>query len=163
MNQRNRRLVVVYTSLLAGLLLAMFPLPNWAEALRPDWVALILIYWCITLPMQIGLTTGFIFGLLLDIAMGTLLGQHALGLILVSFIIVRIHARLRMYPQFQQGVLIMFALFLMQLVYLWVYGITNRAPDNLWLYFLPSFIGMLLWPFVSKIMRNVERRFLNYN
>lgn len=160
MNIRNRRKLVIYVTLLLGLLLAMFPLPNWGEAIRPDWVALVLAYWCIMMPSQTGLVTAFIFGLLLDIAMGTLLGQHALGLVLVSFAILRMHARLRLFPLIQQGFIIMCVLFFKQLIFLWIYGITNRAPHSLWVYFLPTFITMLLWPWFFVVMHDIQRRFL---
>lgn len=40
-------------SFIFALLLQMFALPDWAEALRPDWVALVLIYWCIALPERV--------------------------------------------------------------------------------------------------------------
>ena len=149
MNIRNRRKLVITITLLISLLLSLFPLPSWAEALRPDWVALVLIFWCITMPMQIGLMTGLILGFLLDIAMGTLLGQHALGLVLVSFAVIRIHARLRLYPLIQQGFIIMCILFVKQLIFLWIYGMTSRAPNNLWLYFIPTFISLPLWPWFS--------------
>lgn len=163
MNSAGQRFFVVYTTLLAGLLLAIFPLPDWAERLRPDWVALILIYWCIGLPNQISLSTAFIFGLLLDIATGTLLGQHGLGLTLVCYIVLKNHARFRLFPLLQQGLLIMLILMGQQLIFLWIYGITNRPPENLWLYFLPSVIALVLWPWVYVFMRNIQRRFLPSN
>lgn len=151
---------VMHSTLLAGLLLMLLPLPGWAEALRPEWVSLILIYWCIALPIRTGLGTGFIFGLLLDIAMGTLLGQHALGLTLISYLALKNHQRFRIYPPLQQGMIIMILLLMKQLVFLWIYGITNRAPDNLWLYFLPAVISMILWPWLAVLMRDIQRRLL---
>jgi rod shape-determining protein MreD len=159
-NSPAQRFFVVYTTLLAGLLLAIFPLPDWAERLRPDWVALILIYWCISLPNQTSLSTAFIFGLLLDIATGTLLGQHGLGLTLVCYIVLKNHARFRLFPLLQQGLLIMLILMGQQLIFLWIYGITNRPPENLWLYFLPSVIALVLWPWLYVFMRSIQRRFL---
>ena len=161
MSTPRQRVTVIYLSLLAAMLLTMFPMPEWAQPLQPDWVALVLIYWCISLPMQIGLATGFIFGLLLDIALGTLFGQHALGLVLISFAVIRIHARLRLFPPIQQGVVIMFILLLQQLIFLWIYGITNRAPENMWLYFLPSFISMVMWPWLFIALHKLQRRTLH--
>src|SRR5688572_13750927 len=101
---------IIGGTLVMGLLLTLFPLPNWAEVLRPAWVQLVLIYWVMTLPGSVGLFTGFVFGLIMDIALGSLLGQHALGLSLVSYIVIKNHQRLRLYPLIQQGVIIMFIL-----------------------------------------------------
>ena len=138
----------------------LIPLPSWVEPLRPDWVALILIYWCISLPVHTGLITGFIFGLVLDIAMGTLLGQHGLGLTLISFLALRNHQRFRIFPPIQQGFIVMIILLFKQLLFLWIYGMTKRAPDSLLLYFLSSVISMVLWPWISIVMREIQRRFL---
>lgn len=160
MASRLRIFWVIHLSLLIGLLLMIFPLPEWAEPFRPDWVALILIYWCMTLPANTGLGTGFVLGLLLDVAMGTLLGQHALGLTLLSFVILKNHQRFRFYPPIQQSIVVMFVLLMKQLLFLWIYGITNRAPANLFVYFMPSVISMILWPWVAAVMRDIHYRFL---
>lgn len=160
MGSRLRIFWVIHLSLLVGLLLMIFPLPDWAEAFRPDWVALILIYWCMALPIHTGLRTAFTLGLLLDVAMGTLLGQHALGLAVLSFIILKNHQRFRIYPPIQQSIIVMFVLLAKQLLFLWIYGITNRAPASLLVYFMPSVISMILWPWIAAIMRDIQYRFL---
>ncbi len=154
-----RNFLVINISLLVALMLTLFPLPTWAEPFRPDWVALVLIYWCLALPNSTGLGTGFVFGLILDIATGTLLGQHSLGLTLIAFIMIKNHQRIRVFPLAQQGVIIMLALILKLLLFLWIYGITKRAPDNLWLYFSPAIVGMLLWPWLFILLRDIRRRF----
>ena len=51
---------------------------------RPAWVALVLVYWCMAAPDQVGVVAGWTTGLLLDVMTGTLLGQHALGLSVVG-------------------------------------------------------------------------------
>ncbi len=161
MTLKHRYFVFINLSLLLGIVLAIFPLPNWAAVLRPDWVALILIFWCIVLPTKLGFVTAFSFGILLDIATGTLLGQHALGLTIVAYVVLKNHARLRLFPMVQQAVLIMLLLMVKQLVFLWIYGMTNNAPRNIWIYFLPSIVSMILWPWLFMFMNNYKRRFLN--
>jgi len=52
-------LVIPFT-LLIGLMLLILPLPDWAQTYRPDWVALILIYWSMALPKKIGLWFAFL-------------------------------------------------------------------------------------------------------
>lgn len=160
MGNRLRIFWVIHLSLLIGLLLMIFPLPDWAEPFRPDWVALILIYWCMSLPIHAGLGTALALGLLLDVAMGTLLGQHALGLTAMSYIILKNHQRFRLYPPIQQSIIVMFVLLVKQLLFLWIYGITNRAPASLFVYFMPSVVSMLLWPWIAVVMRDIQYRFL---
>lgn len=151
---------IVSGTLVVALLLTLFPLPNWAEALRPAWVELVLIYWAMTLPASVGIFTGFVFGLLVDIALGSLLGQHALGLSLVAYIVLKNHQRLRLYPLIQQGVIIMLILMVEQLLYLWIYGISNRAPNNTFAHFIPAVTSMILWPWLFVLMRDLRRRFI---
>ncbi len=161
MRIKHRRSFLVNFSLLLGIALTILPLPNWAAAIRPDWVALILIYWCIALPTKMGFITAFIFGILLDIATGTLLGQHALGLTIVAYAVLRIHARLRLFPLVQQAVIVMLLLLAKQMVFLWIYGITNNEPESIVVYFLPSLTSMILWPLLYIFMHNMQRRFLS--
>jgi rod shape-determining protein MreD len=151
---------IVSGTLVLALLFTLLPLPNWAEALRPAWVELVLIYWAMSMPASVGLFTGFIFGLIVDIALGSLLGQHALGLSLVTYIVLKNHQKLRVYPLIQQGVIIMFILMIELVLYLWIYGISNQAPGNTFVYFIPAVTSMILWPWLSILMRDIRRRFL---
>jgi rod shape-determining protein MreD len=113
-----------------------------------------------SLPASVGLFTAFVFGLIVDIALGSLLGQHALGLSLVVYIVLKNHQRLRLYPLIQQGVIIMLMLMIEQLLYLWIYGISNRAPGNTFVHFIPAVTSMILWPWLFVLMRDLRRRFI---
>ncbi|HEX5055748.1 MAG TPA: rod shape-determining protein MreD [Gammaproteobacteria bacterium] len=151
---------IVSGTLVLALLLTLLPLPNWMEALRPAWVELVLIYWAMFMPASVGLFAGFIFGLIVDIALGSLLGQHALGLSLVTYIVLKNHQKLRIYPLIQQGVIIMFILMIEQVLYLWIHGISNQASGNAFVYFIPAVTSMILWPWLFVLMRDIRRRFL---
>ncbi|MDT8451983.1 MAG: rod shape-determining protein MreD [Gammaproteobacteria bacterium] len=145
-------------TLIAAFMLAMMPLPDWAQAFRPDWVTLVLIYWTMALPASIGVTVAWFAGLMLDVSHGALLGQHALGLVLVIYIIHAQHQRLRVASMLQQSIVIFFLLLMKQALVLWVDGIMGRAPDT-WLYFMPSLTSALIWPWVHIILRDLRRKF----
>ena len=81
-----------------GLMLTLMPLPDWAESFRPDWVAMILIFWAMQLPRTWSVGSAFMIGIVLDVAQGTLLGQHALALAVVTFATVRFHLLMRVFP-----------------------------------------------------------------
>ena len=66
--------MAVILSFLTAFVLTLLPLPDWANAYRPDWVALVLIYWCLDLPHRIGPGVGWVAGLMLDITQASLLG-----------------------------------------------------------------------------------------
>lgn len=153
------RSIVIPITLLLALTLAMMPLPSWGQAFRPDWVSLVAIYWALALPHRFGLFSAWSVGLLLDISMGTLLGQHAMGMILVVYFVVRLHQRMRAFPLGQQSFMVFILLIAKQSALLWVYGITGTAPENNWLYFAPAFTGMLLWPWVFIVLRDQRRKY----
>ena len=75
-------------SLGVALLLTLLPLPEWASELRPPWVALTLLYWILAAPERVGVFWGWAMGLLLDVSIGTILGQHALSLAVMAWLMV---------------------------------------------------------------------------
>ena len=149
---------IILASFALALVLTIMPLPEWARSARPDWVALVLIYWCLALPDRVGIGIAFCVGLLADVLIGSLLGQHALGLILIAYIAVHLHNLIRVYPLRQQALFVLLLLLLNQLAALWIMGLTGSSPGD-WLYFLPSIIGTLLWPWIYFLMRDLRRRF----
>lgn len=150
------RLVLV-ASFACALVLNVLPVPGWAEPFAPDWVALTLIYWCMAVPQRVSVGTGWVLGLILDVLYGSLLGQHALAKSVVAYITVRLHPQLRMFPRWQQAVSVLVLLFINQLLVIWVRGATGQAPGSL-AYWAPSLVGMLLWPWLFVILRDLRRR-----
>jgi rod shape-determining protein MreD len=154
----NANARVITLTIIFAFMLTIMPLPEWAQAFRPDWVTLVLLYWVMALPASIGVTVAWFLGLLLDVTHGAVLGQHALGLVLITYIVHSQHQRLRLSSLLQQAIVIFFLLILKQLMVLWVSGIIGQAPD-ISLYFAPSLIGALLWPWVYVILRDLRRKF----
>lgn len=150
------RLVLV-ASFAGALVLNVLPVPAWAEPFAPDWVALTLIYWCMAVPQRVSVGTGWTLGLVLDVLYGSLLGQHALAKAVVAYLTVRLHPQLRMFPRWQQAVSVLVLLFINQLLVIWVRGATGQAPGTIG-YWAPSLVGMLLWPWLFVILRDLRRR-----
>ncbi|MGB5260491.1 MAG: rod shape-determining protein MreD [Gammaproteobacteria bacterium] len=149
--------VIVFTFVVA-LLLTIVPLPDWARYARPDWVGLVLIYWCLALPDRVGVITGWFAGLLVDLVTGTILGQHALSLTIVAYLAQRLHQRIRLFPILQQAFTVMVLLILHQLLALWISRIIGR-PGAPWYFWAPSLLGMVLWPLVYVLLRNMRHYF----
>jgi len=149
---------VIATTFLLALVLTVAPMPDWLRPVRPDWVGLVLIYWCLALPDRVGVITGWFAGLLVDLITGTILGQHALSLTIVAYLTQRLHLRIRLFPILQQAFTVMILLILHQLLALWISRIIGR-PGAPWYFWAPSLLGMLLWPPVYILLRNVRYRF----
>ena len=154
----NKTLRIGLITIIVAFMLAIMPLPDWAVQFRPDWVTLVLIYWAMALPTKIGVTMAWFTGLLLDVSYGTLMGQHAVGMVLVIYVIHLQHQRLRVASLLQQAIVIFFLLLLKQLLSLWVDGMLGRAPGS-WLYFMPTISSTLLWPWTYLILRDLRRKF----
>ena len=151
------RLVILATFCVA-LLLMILPMPDWARAFRPQWVTLVLIYWVIALPHRVGVGSGFVAGIILDVLTGTLLGQHALGLSIVAFIAIQLHQRIRVFPFWQQSLGILVLLLIEHLLAFWLTGATRGITPGLTYWAVPL-IGALLWPWVFVTLRKIRRHF----
>jgi rod shape-determining protein MreD len=147
---------VIALSLMAALVLTLLPLPQWVSFARPEWVAMVLIYWCMALPNRVGITTGWFLGLLLDVIRGSLLGQHALALAVVAYLMLKLHQRVRLVPPWQQAMTILVLMLLYAMLLLWIKGLTGYAPV-IWLYLMPALSTALLWPAMFVLMRFVRR------
>lgn len=152
--------IIVAITVVIALALTIVPLPDWAEALRPLWVALAVFYWVIALPERFGVGLAWIVGLLLDALTGTLLGAHALALTLVAFVASRMHLKLRMYPVWQQSLTVGLSLCLYTFILFWIGGLSGEATRPL-VRFVPVATSVLLWPWIYWLLRAVRRRFVS--
>jgi len=149
---------IIVLSFVVAMLLSILPLPQVVDPFRPEWTALVLIYWCLALPERVGVGSAWLVGLLMDVLKGGLLGEHALGLTVVAFLALKLHQRIRVYPMWQQALSVLMLLALYQLVTLWINGIIGR-PARTWLYWAPSLTGTMLWPALFLLLRDLRRRF----
>jgi len=157
MSTEARGRLILVASFAMAAVLNVLPVPPWAEPFMPDWVALTLIYWCMALPNRVSVGVGWTLGLVLDVLYGSLLGQHALAKAVVAYLTVRLHPQLRMFPRWQQAVSVLVLLVINQLLVVWVRGATGQPPATV-AYWLPSIVGMLLWPWLFVILRDARRR-----
>jgi rod shape-determining protein MreD len=153
----KRRRVTLISTFSVALVLTIMPFPVWAEPFRPDWVGLVLIYWCLAIPERISVGTGWLLGFLQDVLYGSLLGSNAIGKTLVAYLAVRLHLQLRMFPRWQQAVSVFGLLITNQLLVLWIRGAIGQAPETI-SYWTPSIVGALLWPWLFIILRDLRRR-----
>jgi len=149
--------VILFTFIVA-LLLTIMPLPEGVRYLRPDWVGLVLIYWCMALPERVGVGSGWVAGLLVDLLTGSVLGQHALALTIIAFLTIKFHQRVRLFPILQQAFTVLVLLVLHQLIALWISRFIGR-PGVPWHFWVPSLIGMLIWPPAYSLLRGLRHGF----
>jgi rod shape-determining protein MreD len=141
---RARSPWIMPLSLLAALLLTLLPMPPALQPLRPYWLALVLAYWVMEDPDRIGLGWAFMIGVIADLVVGTLLGEQALRLVVITFILQRFRARLRFFPMSQQALAIG-ALLLNDRIVALAIRMTLGEPALASLAWFSPLIGMLLW------------------
>ena len=137
--------VYIALTLLIALLLNLMPLTGWLLVLRPDFVALTLLYWGIHQPRKIGFLPAWLLGLAMDVADASLFGQHALAYSVMMFGAIALHRRVAMFGVRHQMLHIVVILLLMQLIVL-VVRVAAGGEYPGWWYFIPSIVGALLWP-----------------
>ena len=142
----------IILSLMVGLFLNLLPVQGDLLMLRPDFVALVLLFWGTYQPQRVGISIAFAMGLLMDVGNGSMFGQHALAYSVMIFIALLLRRRLHIFGLLKQapqiGLLLLFAQFIMLLTEL-----LKRADFPGWHYFLASFTGMLLGPLISLLLK----------
>jgi len=141
---RSHRAWVLPASIVVALVLGLLPLPQVLQPLRPYWLALVVAYWVLEAPENAGLGLAFLSGLLADLAFGSLLGEQALRLVVLAFILQRFRARLRFFPVSQQAVA-MGALLLNDRVIATAIHFALGVQPLPWSYWAAPLVGMLLW------------------
>ena len=144
-------------SLAVALFLTLLPMPDPWDQLRPQWLALTIIFWSLSLPDRVGVFWAFTTGIVADVATGALMGFHALTLSLVSYAALELHQRVRIYPLWQQALFVWLLLLLERLLALWMLGATG-APTPTLGYWAPTFVGALLWPWLVVVLRDLGHR-----
>ncbi len=156
-NARALRQLPVLVTLLVAFMLMITPLPAAAEPFRPDWLALVLVFWAMTVPRSYSVGIAWVIGIVLDVAQGTLLGQHALALCVIVYITVKFHLLMRVFPLSQLTATIFALLALYQFLLFWingVAGVTAPAID----YWAPVVAGTIVWPFLSIVLSGMRYR-----
>ena len=145
------------SSMLLALALTIMPLPASIETFRPDWVMLMLIYWAMAAPEKYSVGTAWLIGIVVDVAQGTLLGQHALTMCVIVFVTIRFHLQMRVFPLMQLTLVVMALLGVYQFLLFWINGVAGvSAPATV--YWGPVVTGTLVWPALSMFMNGLRFR-----
>jgi rod shape-determining protein MreD len=132
----------IYLSLFAALVLNLVPLGRLPGI--PDWLALVLVFWCIHQPLRIGMGAAFVFGMVMDVAVASVMGQHALAYVLLAFAAGGLSRRVLWFPLALQALHVLPLLLGADLVMLLVRLATGAEFPGL-MYFLSAFVATLFW------------------
>jgi rod shape-determining protein MreD len=147
--------VFVWGSLVVALAINMLPLGR-TPAL-PDLLALTLVFWNVHQPRRIGIGAAFVFGLMMDVHDGALLGQHALAYTLLSFFAITIHRRLLWFSVLEQALQILPLFFAAHAVLVLIRLVAGGIFPG-WELLLAPVFESLLWPLASWVLLAPQRR-----
>ncbi len=103
MERQRDSLGSLLLTVVVALVLSVLPLPIWLSAVRPAFLVLTVMYWSIATPRLGGIALGFFSGLALDVFHGAVLGQNALALTAITYVLVREHQKIRLKPGVPAG------------------------------------------------------------
>ncbi len=147
--------IFIAASLLVALLLNWLPWHGVWLALRPDFAALVLLYWCTHKPYRVGIGVAWMVGMLADVADASLFGQHALAYAVLAFGGIVLHRRVQMFDLRQQTMQIFPLLLLAYGVYAAVHWQVHGYVA--WEYFLGSVVAALLWAPLTVLLQALRR------
>ncbi|MGJ8668722.1 MAG: rod shape-determining protein MreD [Oceanococcus sp.] len=143
-------------ALLLALIFTAMPLPEGMAIARPAMVPLVLCWLCLHVPERFGVVWAFALGLILDVAHSTSLGQHALALTLLIYLLSKLRPTLLLLPAWQQT-LVLIPLWLgYQGLLLWLDGFVQQSIDPLWRW-LPVISTSLCWLPLCAVLAASDR------
>jgi len=132
----------VFLTLIVALCLDMIPVGR--APILPDFVALILAFWCVREPLRVGMSAAFLLGIAMDVSAGSVMGQHSLAYVLLSFAASGLSKRILWFPLAQQALHILPLLLGTQLVMFLARMMSGGEFPGV-LYFTSSITSTLLW------------------
>ena len=151
MTSRRDSRSLFFLTVTAAALLSLLPLPDMLLPFKPYWVALVIIYWSLETNDMISLGMAFVIGLLFDILSSSLMGLHALSLVIMVFLVQHFRSRLRFFPPWQQALSVLGLLVNDRIILIWIAALLGE-PLPTWQYWLPPLIGMALWPWLFLLL-----------
>jgi rod shape-determining protein MreD len=137
--------------------LAINLLPFGRVPAMPDLLAVVLVYWSVHQPRRVGIVGAFVFGLVMDVHQGALLGQHALAYALLSFGAIAMHRRLLWFDLLAQTLQVLPLFLVAQLVMLLVRLLAGDMLPG-WSMWLAPLFQALLWPVATLLLQAPQRR-----
>ena len=125
--------------------------------LVPDFVALVLVFWCIRQPRLVGLGVAWALGLITDAGNGVLLGQHALSYSVLAFLGIWLSRRILWFGPGLQALHIGAMLLAAQAVAVLVRIVAGDAFPG-WALVVGPLAGAVLWPLVTWLLLRPQRR-----
>ena len=143
---------LIVLTIVSALAANFIPSPAGELQLRPDFCALVLLYWGVHQPRRVGFTIAFLLGLLIDLADASLFGQHAAAYVALLFAAIALHRRILNFNLAAQSLHVFPLLLGAELISIAVRLIAGGELPPLG-HFLGAATGALLWIPLCVVLR----------
>jgi len=142
--------IIILLTLLLALIATIIPMPLSVDAFRPDWVLVVLMYWCLALPSRVNVITAWVIGFMVDVLLGSILGIHAAASAITIFIIAENFQKIRNFSIWQQSIIVGI-----------LAGMQHFLTDAVFLssYLYPVITTVIVWPWALFLLRKIRRHF----
>ena len=123
---------------------------------RPEWVPMVLIYWAMALPYRVGIGCA---GVILDILEGSILGLNAMALVIIAYVTLSLHLRLRMFSSLQQAGLVLAMVGLNLMLSHWLQIISGQSVTSNLMFLMAAVTSAIIWPSLFQLLRQIRRSF----
>ena len=122
---------------------------------------MVLIYWNMALPKNIGLIWAMIFGFSLDINQEVLLGSHVLLFLFISYLTQRYFHRLRALYTIQQSLFVAIVVLIYQI---FLISFLGEFKESIVIELISlTLMSALIWPIIFGILRQLRIKFVQSN
>ncbi len=139
--------LAVFLTFLLAAVLELVVLPAVLAPLRPEWMVLCLVYWLLRHPERIGMATALVVGLIMDLLAGSYFGMHMLALSIITYLVLAMQQRLKMFPVVQQAAIV-FLVTGIHLMTVYTIRATLSVTDGSLEYLWQALSSAVCWPLV---------------
>ncbi|MDG6897259.1 rod shape-determining protein MreD [Actinobacillus delphinicola] len=145
-----------------AVVLQVLPWPQGWQGARPAWLVLAVMYWILVLPDKINIGTAFVIGIVWDLVTGSVLGVHAMVLVIFAYFIRIKYMMLRNLSLWFQSILVIFFVMFIRLGLFVIEYILyhNVTFDPHCLY--GALLSGILWPWLVLLLRSIRYRIRLY-
>lgn len=149
--------LTVISTFIIALVLEISPWATHFQYFKPSWLVLVLLYWVLALPNKVSIGFAFVFGVIWDLVLGSVLGTHALVLSVFAYIIASNHLILRNLSLLQQSLMVIIFVAAIRLgIFLLEFFLHNAIFHGQEFY--TALVSTLLWPWVFLLLRKIRRQ-----
>lgn len=146
---KNLRLRL-FVAFIAALVLSILPMPELVSAFRPPWVLLLVLYIEYFIPGKFKITTLLLVGLVLDVLLSTVIGEHSFALLAVTWIASSRSRRFQFFSMVQQICLVGIFCLVYQSIICFMDALF-AFNYNLLTPIASALLGMFIWPWIRLL------------